>query len=151
VGRRRCGSPPVHTGMGPTTRRPRQPDGGMSGSSLGHHLRSWSSGRPLPRPRLLRPQCVFPHLLRNRLMQRPRLPRQTPQEDREVSPPSLRPTMILGTRRPRLHPHRQRKHNPPRHGKSHRDRPCQGPPLHQQQRKIKESQDTRNEQDGPHP
>jgi len=151
MGRRRCGGPPVHTGMSLTTRRPRHPDGDSSGSCPGHHLRPRGASRPLPGPHLLRPQGLFPSPLQNRLLKRPRLPRQAHQEDRDVLSPSLRPTTILGTRRPRLHPHRPRMHNPPRHGNRHRDRSRQGPALHQQQKKIKKPQDTRNKHDGPHP
>jgi hypothetical protein len=47
----------------------------------------------------------------------------------------LRPTTILETRRPRMHPHRPRRHNPPRYGSCHRDRPCQGSPLHRKKKK----------------
>jgi len=104
VGRRRCGGPPVHTGMGSTTRRPRQLDGSRSGSCPEHHLRPKIAHRPLPGPRLLQPQRLSPRPLRNLLLQATRLPRQALQEDRKVLPPSLRPKTILGTRRPRVHP-----------------------------------------------
>ena len=53
---------------------------------------------PTPYPDLLRPQRLFPHPIRDRLLQRPRLPCQGHQEDRKVPPPPLRPPTIFGTR-----------------------------------------------------